>query len=168
MTSLLQDAFAHHVWATDQLLATCEGLSPEQLASAAPGTYGSIGETLRHLVASDAWYLTFFSKQVARIDEESDVDLAELQSAFRKNGATWMEVLGDDLDPDTDIEEVDGKWRVRSPIGVRLAQVVHHGTDHRSHVCSALTILGIAPPEIDVWAYARATGRERAEETRPS
>lgn len=38
MTSLLRDAFAHHVWATQQLLALSEGLSPEQLAGSAPGT----------------------------------------------------------------------------------------------------------------------------------
>lgn len=49
-------------------------------------------------------------------------------------------------------------------MGVRLAQVVHHGTDHRSQVCTALTSLGVTPPEIDVWAYAQATGRERAEQ----
>ena len=43
-------------------------------------------------------------------------------------------------------------------VGIRLAQVVHHGTDHRSQVCTALTELGIEPPEIDVWAWAEATG----------
>jgi uncharacterized damage-inducible protein DinB len=46
---------------------------------------------------------------------------------------------------------------------VRLAQVVHHGTDHRSQVSTALTSLGVEPPDIDVWAYAREFGRERLE-----
>jgi uncharacterized damage-inducible protein DinB len=61
-----------------------------------------------------------------------------------------------------DIKEIDEGWEVHSPVGIRLAQVVHHGTDHRSQVCTALTGLGVTPPEIDVWAYARASGRERA------
>jgi uncharacterized damage-inducible protein DinB len=44
-------------------------------------------------------------------------------------------------------------------MGVRLAQALHHGTDHRSQICTALTTIGIEPPEIDVWAFAAAEGR---------
>ena len=57
MTSLMNDAFGHHVWATLRLLDACDPLSPEQLSSAVPGTYGSILDTMRHLVGSDAGYL---------------------------------------------------------------------------------------------------------------
>ena len=46
-----------------------------------------------------------------------------------------------------------------APLGVRTAQALHHGTDHRSQVCTALTALGIEPPEIDVWAFAAEQGR---------
>ena len=48
-----------------------------------------------------------------------------------------------------------------TPTGIRLAQVVHHGTDHRSQVCTALSSLGVTPPLIDVWDFAEATGRDR-------
>jgi len=47
--SPIDEAFAHHVWATLRLIDGCE-LSPEQLEAAVPGTYGSILETMRHLV----------------------------------------------------------------------------------------------------------------------
>ena len=40
-----------------------------------------------------------------------------------------------------------------------LAQVVHHWADHRSQICTALTSLGLEPPEIGVWEYADAVGR---------
>ena len=43
--------------------------------------------------------------------------------------------------------------------GLRLAQVLHHGTDHRSQVCTALTHLRIDPPDIDLWAFGIETGR---------
>ena len=36
---------------------------------------------------------------------------------------------------------------------------IHHGTDHRSQVCTALTSLGIEPPAIDAWDYAEQGGR---------
>ena len=55
--SLLEDAFAHHVWATMRLIDACIPLSPQQLETDVPGTYGSILQTQRHLVGSDAWDL---------------------------------------------------------------------------------------------------------------
>jgi uncharacterized damage-inducible protein DinB len=99
--SLLEDVFAHNVWATLRLLDACIALSPEQLDTAVPGTYGSILDTARHLVGSETHAAT----------------------------------------------------------GIRLAQVLHHGTDHRSQICTALTTLGMKPPDIDVWAYGEQNGR---------
>ncbi len=145
MTTLLDDAFAHHIWATERLIDECAALTPEQLRTPAPGTYGSIIETFRHLVSSDGWYLGFFRDQPVRIDEEADVSLAELRSAITTNGAAWMELLAGELDGEQDIVEHGDSWDFHSPLGFRLAQVVHHGTDHRSQICTALTSLGLDP-----------------------
>lgn len=163
-SSLLGDAFAHHLWATERLMDECASLTAEQLAAPAPGTYGSIIDTLRHLVSSDAWYLSFFSDEVARVDEKAETSLEDLRSAFSTNGPLWLQLLAESPDPDSDIVEIDDGWELHSPTSLRLAQVIHHGTDHRSQVCTALTSLGMPPPEIDVWAYARATGREQGVE----
>jgi uncharacterized damage-inducible protein DinB len=160
--SLLDDAFAHHVWATEQLIDACTDLTPEQLSTLAPGTYGSIIDTFRHLVSSDGWYLSFFRDGITQVDKKTETSLAELRSAITGNGTAWMEVLAEELDPDREVVEHDNDWEVHSPVGLRLAQAIHHGTDHRSHICTVLTTLGIAPPEIDLWAFARATDRERA------
>jgi uncharacterized damage-inducible protein DinB len=161
--SLLDDAFAHHVWATERLIDGCATLTPEQLAVPAAGTYGSIIDTLRHLVSSDGWYLSFFREGPAPIDEEADVTLAELRSAITTNGAGWKELLEAGPDGEADIVERGDGWDFHSPLGFRLAQVVHHGTDHRSQICTALTSLGLTPPEIDLWAFGEATGRTRVE-----
>ena len=160
-TSLLGDAFAHHVWATERLIDACAGLTPDQLATPAPGTYGSIIATLRHLVSSDAWYLSFFREGIGQIDEDAEIDLDELRSVTVRTGTAWMELLAGQLDPDADVPEVGDGWVFHAPVGVRLAQVTHHGTDHRSQVCTALTSLGVTPPGIDVWDFAEATGRSR-------
>ena len=166
--SLLADAFAHNVWATVRLIDACAPLTARQLATAVPGTYGSIIETLRHLVESDSWYLSFFRDSgIERVDEDADVGLDRLRAAITANGALWEAVLAEGQDPDRQIEEVDEGRRIRSAVGVRLAQVVHHGTDHRSQVCTALTTLGVTPPAIDVWAYAAETGRETSERVEP-
>jgi uncharacterized damage-inducible protein DinB len=162
-TSLLTDAFAHHIWATQRVIDACAALTPEQLATPVPGTYGSIIDTLRHLVASDSWYLSFFRPGTEQIDERVETPLADLRSTITRNGPVWADVLDGEIDPDADMPEIgDTGWEFHAPIGIRLAQVVHHGTDHRSQVCTALTSLGVTPPAVDVWDFADVTGRSRS------
>lgn len=79
------------------------------------------------------------------------------------NGRDWLALLERDLDGDADTVEQGDGWTFHAPTGLRLAQVVHHGTDHRSQVFTALSALGVEPPEMDLWAYGEATGRTRAE-----
>jgi uncharacterized damage-inducible protein DinB len=159
--SMIADAFAHHVWASMRLLDACLVLSPEQLETAVPGIYGSILETARHLVGSDGWYLfTMTHERTHRIDKDR-FDLRGLRAEMATHGAAWSEVLANDPDPDqvlTEIDEDDG-YRMDATIGIRLAQALHHGTDHRSQVCTALTALGIQPPDIDAWAFGVDVGR---------
>ncbi len=161
--SLLDDAFAHHVWATERLIDGCAALGPEQLSTPAPGTYGSILDTFRHLVGTDCWYLTFFRDEPQAIEEGSEASLAELRSAITSNGTKWMELLARDLEPEEDVVEHGDGWNFHSPTGFRLAQVIQHGTDHRSQICTAFTSFGIEPPAIDLWSYGEATGRTRPE-----
>jgi uncharacterized damage-inducible protein DinB len=161
-TSLLRDAFRHHAWANDRLFETCRTLTPEQLAAPSPGTFGPILDTLRHLVGSDRWYLWVITEGgVERLDEEH-LGIDGLQAAAKVSAAAWEELLAGELDGDTDIARVEDDWEFHAPLGLRLAQAVHHGTDHRSQVCTALTSLGIEPPGIDLWEYGEATGRTRA------
>jgi uncharacterized damage-inducible protein DinB len=166
--SLLYDAFAHHTWATLRILDTCEPLTSEQLATPVPGTYGSIMDTLRHLVGADTWYLTFFRDDVTELDEKASAGFDELRSATTTTGDAWLALLEAGVDADTDIVEHGNGWEDHGPAGFRLAQVVHHGTDHRSQICTVLTTLGIEPPEIDVWAWGQAVGRTRTVDLRPA
>jgi uncharacterized damage-inducible protein DinB len=158
--SILADAFAHHVWATDRLIGACEALDPEQLGTNVPGTYGSIIETLRHTVGADASYLSLLSEgRVSDVDEYV-MDVPALRATVRALGPVWQWLVAQDLDPDRVIVRTreDGSTSA-APLGVRLAQVIHHGTDHRSQVCTALTSIGIDVPEIDVWAWADTQGK---------
>jgi uncharacterized damage-inducible protein DinB len=153
--SLLSDAFGHHVWATLQIIDACTGLTEDQLATTVPGTYGTIIDTVRHTVGADVSYLALLSGgAVADIDEAS-LDLPALRAAMEATGQVWSNLLAQDLDPAAMIVRYrDDGSESGAPLGIRLAQVIHHGTDHRSQVCTALTSLGVEPPEIDVWAYA--------------
>ena len=158
--SLLEDAFAHNVWATRRLLDACLPLSPEQLGTAVPGTYGSILDTARHLVGADCWYLFRITGDRSYNIDEDHMDLSQLRAAMEGNAAVWSGLLAKDLDPDAIVvgSNDDGS-ETRAATSIRIAQALHHGTDHRSQICTALTTLGIEPPAIDVWAYGEQNGR---------
>ena len=70
-------------------------------------------------------------------------------------------MLAEGRDPDTKIvaHRRHGDAESHAPLGIRLAQALHHGTDHRSQICTGLTSLGIEPPDIDVWAFGELDGR---------
>jgi uncharacterized damage-inducible protein DinB len=162
MTSLLKDAFGHHVWATLRLIEVCETLLPQQLATSAPGTYGSILMTLRHLVGSDCSYLFVMTDGRRSAVDPDEMDLPQLRAVMEENGAAWSSLLENDLDPDQwQVRHRDDGSETHATLGIRLAQALTHGTDHRSQVCSALTMLGDQPPDIDAWEYGMANDRAR-------
>ena len=159
--TLLEDAFAHHVWATLRLIDACLGLSPQQLETVVPGTYGSILETMRHLVGTDSWDLFVASDERTSHIDDDRMDLAELRAAMEGHAAAWSSLLAQEPDPDAvlrEVDEDDGYTR-DIPMGIELAQALHHGTDHRSQVCTALTSLGLEPPAIDVLEFGVQGGR---------
>jgi len=159
-TSVLGDAFDHHGWASIRLLDTCLALSREQLEMNVPGTFGTILDTARHIVGSDTWYLHRLTDERYPLVDEDSMDLGELRAAMERNAAAWKDVLSAEPDPDEVVSVMrDDGSATHAPKGMRLAQALHHGTDHRSQVCTALTSLGIEPPEIDLWAWGGATGR---------
>jgi uncharacterized damage-inducible protein DinB len=158
--SLLDDAFAHHVWATLRLLDVCLELSPEQLGTTVPGTYGSILDTQRHLIGADGSYLYRVTGDDTHRMDEDHMDLPALRAAMEGHGALWSQILAQDPDPDTVlVGRHDDGTETHAATGIRLAQVLHHGTDHRSQICTALTALGMEPPGIDLWDFGAETGR---------
>jgi uncharacterized damage-inducible protein DinB len=159
--SILADAFGHHVWASLRVIDVCAGLDDGQLASTVPGTYGSIIDTLRHLVGGDVFYLDVLLGRSEPYDEAGS-DIPTMRAVMDGHGPDWQDLVAGDLDPAVDvIEHEDSGYDTHAPMGIRLAQALHHGTDHRSQICTALTNLGIEPPGIDVWDFANLDGRSR-------
>jgi uncharacterized damage-inducible protein DinB len=158
--SLLEDAFAHHVWATLRLADSCLALSSEQLGTAVPGTFGSILETARHLVEADSSYLFVIGGERIPLTDVDRMGLPELRAAMEGHGAAWSRVMAQELDPNAIlVRRRDDGSETHAPASIRLAQALHHGTDHRSQICTALTTLGIEPPLIDVWDFGLEDGR---------
>src|ERR1041385_7615330 len=115
---------------------------------------------MRHLVGGDRSYLwVMTSGAVAEVDEDN-LDMAGMRTVMDEDGPLWQSLVTSDFDPDRIvIRHRDDGSQSLAPMGIRLAQAIQHGNDHRSQICTALTNLGIEPPEIDVWAYASKDGR---------
>lgn len=158
-TPILSDAFSHHVWATIRLIDACLDVPSEQLELTVPGTFGSILGTLRHLVDADGSYLHVIGRMGVPVSDHSGEDLSGLRAAMESHGVEWQRVLAGDIDPsEVVVRHRDDGSESHAPLGIRIAQVLHHGTDHRSQVCTGLTSLGVEPPEIDVWDFGWSFG----------
>jgi uncharacterized damage-inducible protein DinB len=148
---LLRRFFGFHLWATERLLEHCRALSPEQLALTAPGTYGSLGDTLDHLVSSDRSYLAGVSGhgRTPALNAGGPGPLLE-HIARQRDG--WLAYLDSTPDFDAMVQRRSGAY----PAWVVVLQAIHHGNDHRTHVGTVLLSNRLEAPEIDVWAYGMA------------
>lgn len=161
MDEHLVEAFRHNAWATRQLLRFCRNLTPEQLRATPQGTYGTILEVLNHVITSDAGYLP--RVKVTRPDWAGSDDVIDdfdvLESRVDEAAALWERYLADPLPADYRLSLDQGKYEAES--FVPIAQALHHGNAHREQVCAIVTALGMQPPDLQVWAYAEATGHAR-------
>jgi uncharacterized damage-inducible protein DinB len=155
--SILADAFSHHVWATLRVLDACATLDGAQLATTVTGTYGSIIDTLRHIVGGDVFYLDILRGEPEPFDESTS-DIPTLRGVMEAHDGAWQRLVAGDLDATTDVVEHEEAGETHAPLGIRLAQALYHGTDHRSQVCTALTTIGVEPPAIEVWDFAAERG----------
>src|SRR5262245_52111761 len=162
-SSSFEIGYAHHVWATVRLIDACLDLNAEQLATSVPGTRGPILDTLRHIVEGDTSDLSILTDDQAYFVDGEGMSLADARALMERDGAVWAELLAGPLDPDAVVREVDDTdgYRRWAPAGFRLAQGLHHGIDHRSQICTALTTIGVQPPRIDVFDHGLEIGRVR-------
>jgi uncharacterized damage-inducible protein DinB len=159
-TPILADAFAHHVWASIRVLDACATLDDEQRATTVPGTYGTILATLRHLVDGDVFYLNVLNGGEPEPFDKDASDIPALRLVMEAHNSAWQKLIARDLESATVVVEYeDSGYETHAPLGIRLAQALYHGIDHRSQVCTALTSIGIEPPGIEVWDYAHLDGR---------
>jgi uncharacterized damage-inducible protein DinB len=158
MNAGLVDFYKHNLWANLHLLDACVHLTDEQLDASAPGTYGRIRDTLVHLFRAEEGYL---ARLMGRQPEDS-LRLGEfpgietLREHARRSGEGLIAVA-DTVDP---AQILRGTYRgepYEMPVMVPLMQAINHATDHRSHIATVLSQLGMQPPDLDVWAYDEAT-----------
>ena len=153
--------FRHHAWATDKLLAACEPLAEPQLALAPPGTYGPIGQTLKHLVEAEERYVALL-RGAAGPDpggygrptppEGLEPSVRVLRRRAAASNAALIELAGSIRTDELIRGRFRGEERTVRALTI-LAQSLDHGAEHRTHVRAGLTMIGLEVPELDAWAW---------------
>ncbi len=158
--SLLEGAFAHHEWATTRLIEACGGLTSADLDTAIPGAYGSLLDTLRHLVSSDAFYMRVTSGEMSPTVNLAGATLSELRAAMAENAEGWSGVLASSPDGEAILREIDPEdgYQRDAPMGLRLVDALYHGVEHREQISTGLRSLGIEPPRTSVVDFGVASG----------
>jgi len=159
---VLEHVLRHNTWANLTLLDFCREVDPATLDMTARGTYGSVYGTLQHLIGAQQWYVQLITGDVLgeriRRTERRSVD--ELITVARATGERLL-LIAETEDPNRRIEMNDGRM---STVGVILAQLVHHGNEHRTQATTILGANGVEPPPISGWGYGRAMKISEAEE----
>jgi uncharacterized damage-inducible protein DinB len=128
-----------------------------------PGTMGSILETMAHLVRADRLYLTLLHDQPRPPRDNRTYSLPELRDQFEAQSKQWEELLDhvDDFDPTLRREQGEDV-EVPHVRDLLLTQAIHHGNDHRTHICTILGATGQDVPDMDEWAYWFSEGHATA------
>ena len=154
----LTTLFSHNLWANLRLLERCAELTSEQLDATISGVFGSIRDTLQHIVTSEQSYLYRIrtGQPLDRPEDAAPLTIAEMLESVRTTGAGFVEwapkVQADDT---VQVDWEDGTLR-EVPKSIYLTQVINHATEHRAQIMAILTKLGIQPPDLDSWSYFEA------------
>ena len=157
MTTGLSDFFKYNLWANLCLLDACEQLSDAQLDATTKGTFGSVRETLMHLLSAEegyTWSVTGNVSTTPRLKELASLpDFDELRQRAKRTGEElirFTERAGpEDL---SKILHLDG-GTYDAPVIVVLIQAINHAVDHRSQIATLLSQQDIELPDLDGWSY---------------
>ncbi len=165
MTTVLNATAAeflnYNLWANLELIEACLKLTPEQLARSAPGTYGSIYNTLVHLIQAEVLY---YQRLTGILLEppfawESNPSLTDMRPYAEQISRALVDAAAQIQFTDMFRRDWnDSYWEGRSfhfkKIGL-LIQVVNHGVEHRTNITTILAQLGIPELILDGWEYMR-------------
>ena len=162
MGPVLIEAFRYNKWANLHLLDVCAKLSDEQLQLTSPGTFGTIAATLLHMLVAEQRYIWRFDGKEPQLREKDGYPgIAALRGHAERSGDRFVAEAGR-LKADNAGETKLREGETKAPLSMIFVQALHHGNDHRTHVCTILGQHEIPYGDMDVWAYGEAIGAYQA------
>ena len=155
--STFMEFILYNNWANQQVLQACQNLREDQLEAAIPGAYGTIRETLGHIIRAEAYYLKLLtgSYPQPRFNWEAPPGLTELAAYATQIGAALVEMAQRVRPTDQAVEEDNGNEFRYHALAVFI-QIINHGIEHRTNITTILNQGLQKPPDVDGWGYLNA------------
>ena len=160
----VQRVYDYSYWANRKLFAVMSALTPDQFTQNVAGSYGSIRNTLVHMMSAE-WGWIERSGGAKRGPALKADDYPRLESVI----ATWREVeshlrafLASLTDADLDrvtAFTLPGVNAPALPIGAMLQHAANHNAHHRGQIALLLRALGHAPGNVDLVIYDAERGQ---------
>jgi len=158
-TSVLTKLFRHNTWANLKLLGLCEGLSDEQLDATAIGCFGSIRDTLRHIIGAEVGYVERVNGKLPAqpLAPNQFPRFEVLKDAVRWTGDELLQ-LALSARKDTSVRQRPPRQLFEYKLASLIAQALSHSTEHRAQISAIITQLGMEPPDMSGWQFMEEIG----------
>jgi uncharacterized damage-inducible protein DinB len=158
-TSVLTALFAHNTWANLKLLFFCEGLNDEQLDSTAIGGFGSIRDTLVHIIGAEVSYVERVNGKLpaALLPNNQFPGFEVLKDVARWAGDELLQ-LALTAREDTSVRQRPPRHIFQYRLASLMVQAITHSTEHRTQISAIITQLGMDPPDMSGWQYMEDIG----------
>ena len=157
----LEQVYDYNYWANRKLFSVISQLTPEQFTGEVAGSYGSVRNTLVHIMSAEWGWLERCGGPKRGEKLEAD-DFPTLDSVVQ----TWNRVEGlmrgflselKDEDLPRNMEFTLGGPTYSLPLGDLLHHAAIHAVHHRGQVAVLLRTLGYAPGNFDFLFYLDET-----------
>ena len=160
MTIGLERLLAHMAWANKLTIEHLQTLPEDSLKAYATNTDWHAGEIIHHIVEAADFYVYRIRDEFAEVPGEklkeiekiSDLELLKSQ-AVAVDAALAECMKLDDIQVEFENSRKERVKRWRSTI---LSQAIHHATEHRAQLASALEAKGFKAmdlDEMDLWRF---------------
>ena len=151
--------YDYHYWANRKLFGVISQLTPAEYTQVVGGSYGSIRNTLVHVLSAEWGWLDRCGgfKRGERLKAEDYPTAASLAAAWDRVESHMREFLAalEDDDLARNIEFAIGGGPTHSvPMGDLLHHAAVHAAHHRGQVALLLRMLGYTPGNFDLLIYA--------------
>ena len=154
----LEALYDYSYWANKKLFDAIVQLTTEQFTQAVAGSYGSIRNTMVHVLSAEAGWLERCGgpKRGPRLNPADFPTVESVVQAWNRVEVQVRQFLATLKDEDLARNAeyaTDRSEKLSMPLGELLQHAANHGVHHRGQVALLLRLLGHAPGDLDMLLY---------------
>ena len=154
----LETLYDYVYWANRRLFAVLARLTPEEFTRGVAGSYGSVRNTLVHMLSAEWGWLERCGgpPRGARLeahDYPTAASVVEAWARVESHMRAFLARLTDDELTHNAVYKNDRGEERGMPLGELLHHAALHGVHHRGQVATLVRMLGHAPGNVDILLY---------------